>query len=136
MGTDEDLGKLTSKSVMLENGWEIDVDSFNEKGNDGIKYVEDCSFETFYGYQSGSAVGSVSALLKRRGIGTLSYGNCLKTGYVLVSLNGIEIGRATSKSQDLVSFQYGRGDVLKIEEFDTAIIKLYFLHVQSAGKKC
>jgi hypothetical protein len=132
VGTDEDLGKLTSKSVMLENGWEIDVSSSNEKGN---KYEEDCSLETFYGYKN-SAVGNVSALLKGRGIVTLSYGNCYKTGYVLVSLNGIEIGRATSKSQDLVSFQYGRGDVLKIEEFDTAIIKLYFLHVQSAGKKC
>ena len=121
---------------MLENGWNIDVSYSN--GNDGYYWQSNpneqaCNTETFYGYRSGNTFGSVAATFKGWGIGTLSYGNCDNTGFVLVSLNGTEIGRSTANSQDLVNFRYGSGDVLKIEEIDDAIIKLYSLYLQDAG---
>ena len=50
-------------------------------------------------------------------------------------MNGVEISRSTSNSQDVVNFQYRRGDILKIEEYDTAIIKLYSLELQEGGKQ-
>jgi hypothetical protein len=132
-GVDEHFAKLTSESVMVKNGWSADLDYSN--GNDWNKAHErDCSTATFYGYRGGNLVGSVSANFKGSGQGTLSYGNCYKTGYVMVSMNGVEIGRSTTNSQDLVKFQYRRGDVLKIEEFDTAIIKLYSLDLKDGGK--
>ena len=119
---------------MVENGWSADVDYSN--GKDWNKaHEQDCSTETFYGYRGGNLVGSVSANFKGSGRGTLSYGNCYKTGYVSVSINGIEISRSTSNSQDVVNFQYRRGDILKIEEYDTAIIKLYSLELQEGGKQ-
>ena len=132
-GVDEHFAKLTSESVMVKNGWNADLDYSN--GNDWNKAHErDCSTDTFYGYRGGNLVGSVSANFKGSGRGALSYGNCYKTGYVMVSLNGVEIGRSTSNSQDSVKFQYRRGDVLKIEEHDTAIIKLFSLDLQNGGK--
>lgn len=52
----------------------------------------------------------------------------------MVSLNGVEIHRSNSNSKGQVSFQYRRGDVLKIEEHETAIIKLYSLDLQDGVK--
>ena len=132
-GIDEHFAKLTSKSVMVKNGWNADVEYSN--GNDwNNAHERDCATDTFYGYRGGDLVGSVSAIFKGSGKGVLSYGNCYKTGYVLVSLNGVEVGRSTSNSQGLLTFQYRRGDTLKVEEFDTAIIKLYSLDLQEGGK--
>ena len=130
---DERFARLTSKAEMVRNGWNADVDYSN--GEDWSKAHErSCASDTFYGYRGGDAVGSVSAIFKGSGKGTLSYGNCYETGYVMVSLNGKEIHRSTSNSKGQASFQYRRGDVLKIEEHKTAIIKLYSLDLQEGGK--
>ena len=132
-GIDERFARLTSKAEMVRNGWNADVDYSN--GEDWSKAHErSCSSDTFYGYRGGDAVGSVSAIFKGSGKGILSYGNCYETGYVMVSLNGVEIHRSNSNSKGQVSFQYRRGDVLKIEEHETAIIKLYSLDLQDGGK--
>ena len=118
---------------MVRNGWNADVDYSN--GEDWNKaHARDCSSDTFYGYRGGKLVGSVSAIFKGSGKGTLSYGNCYKTGYVAVFLNGVEIGRSSSNSRGLVTFQYRRGDTLRIEEHDVAIIKLYSLDLEDGGK--
>ena len=119
---------------MVKNGWNADIDYSN--GNDwNDAHEKNCSANTFYGYRGGDLVGSVSATFKGSGKGILSYGNCYYTGYVLVSLNSVELGRSSSNSQGLVTFQYRNGDVLKIEEFDTAIIKLYSLVLEDGGKQ-
>ena len=136
-GTDAKFSRLTSKSVMEENGWKADVDYSN--GEDWNKAHErDCSSDTFYGYRGGDLVGSVSATFKGSGKGVLSYGNCYKTGVVVVSLNNVEIGRSslhkTGNIKGSITFQYRRGDTLKIEEFNTGIIKLYSLDLQEGGK--
>ena len=117
----------------MSNGWNADVDYSN--GEDWRKAHErSCSSDTFYGYRGGGSVGSVSAIFKGSGKGNLSYGNCYETGNVIVSLNGVEIHRSKSNSKKEVSFQYKRGYVLKIEEHETAIIKLYSLDLQDGGK--
>ena len=52
----------------------------------------------------------------------------------MVSLSGVEIHSSDSNSKGQVPFEYRRGDVLKIEEYETAIIKLYSLDLQDGGK--
>ena len=134
-GTDAKFARLTSKSVMEKNGWKANVDYSN--GEDWNKAHErECSTDTFYGYRGGDLVGSVSATFKGSGKGVLSYGNCYKTGFVVVSLNNVEIGRSSSNSniKGSITFQYRRGDTLKIEEFNTGIIKLYSLDLQEGGE--
>ena len=119
---------------MVKNGWNADVDYSNgDDWNDA--HEKNCSASSFYGYRGGDLVGSVSAIFKGSGKGILSYGNCYYTGYVLVSLNGVELGRSSSNSKGVVTFQYRRGDVLKIEEYNTAIIKLYSFVLQDSGKR-
>ena len=52
----------------------------------------------------------------------------------MVSLNEVEIHKSDSNNKGQVSFQCRRGDVLKIEEYETAIIKLYSLDLQDGVK--
>ena len=127
------LSELSSKSVMVKNGWNVDVDYSN--GNDwNDVHEKNCSVDTFYGYRGGDIVGSVSAILQGSGKGVLSYGNCYNSGYVMVSLNGVELDRSSANSHGFISFQYRNGDSLKIEEFDTAIIKLNKLVLTATSK--
>ena len=125
---------------MEESGWLLNI--YYSNGHDISRTNERiCGTETFYGYRPGDARSSVSTTFKGHGTVKLSYGNCelvcgnygncRNYGYVSVSLNGVEISRSTSnglnKTQDTVSFKYRESDVLNIEAFNRAIIKLYFL---------
>ena len=129
--SDTDLGFLSSKSVMEGNGWNVDVEYSNENDWNSI---ENCSLVTFYGYSPNEIVGTVSANFKGSGEATLAYGNCFRTGYVLVSLNDLELGRVDSNSRANVTFDFSEGDILRIEEFESARIKLYRLTFEGCGK--
>ena len=128
--------QLSSKSDMLKNGWMVDITDSNGQDRSPTRdiFEEKCKTDTFYGYNGGDEVGRVSATFKGTGKAILSYGNCFSTGYVKVSLNDSEEGRSSPYQNDLVTIQYRKGDVLKIEEIDTAIIKLYYLVLQDCGK--
>ena len=115
---------------MMRNGWMFDLDYTNgEDGNE--KNEKSCKLDKFYGYKGGNKVGSVSTIFKGSGKANLRYQNCYKTGYVTVSLNGVEIDRTSNidstlvLSKEIVTFQYEKGDLLEIKEFLTAIIKLH-----------
>ena len=118
---------------MEKNGWILNVDYSN--GQDWDKtHAQNCSNDTFYGYKEGSFVGNASITFEGSGKGILSYGNCYNTGYVVVFINGIELGRSYSNSRDLITFQYLGGETLSIKEVGTGIIKLYSLDLQENGE--
>ena len=125
-GIDGHFTVLISKAQMEDYGWNVEVD-YHNVGDKNKENQRNCGVDTFYGYKGGNRVGSVSAAFKGSGKGLLQYGNCYKTGFVVVSLNDIEIDRtkanAASGYSIYVSFQYKRGDVIKIEEQESAIIK-------------
>ena len=132
IAVDEPLSKLTSKSVMMKNGWMIDVDYSNGEDWQERNY---CESGQFYGYKEGNPVGSVSAIFKGSGKANLRYANCYKDGYVIVSLNGIEIDRAEENiGKHRVSLRYEKGDLLEIKEVNTGIIKLYYLDLMDGGE--
>ena len=125
---------------MLRNGWNVDVDYSNGEGEENKNSQKrDCDSNKFYGYKGGYKVGSVSTIFKGSGKANLRYQNCYKTGYVTVSLNGIEIDRSSNidstlvPSKEIVTFQYEKGDLLEIKEFQMAIIKLHNLDLMDNG---
>ena len=99
-GVDGSLTQLTSMSVMMRNGWLVDVDYSN--GEDQMEEKEEfCDFDQFYGYKEANKVGRVSAIFKGSGKANLRYANCFTTGYVTVSLNGHELDRTLYDRDDL-----------------------------------
>ena len=131
-GIDEPLTKLTSKSAMMRNGWNVDVDySIGEDPHEGKEHS--CKSGQFYGYKKRYGMGSVSAIFKGSGKANLKFTNCLRAdGWVTVSLNGVEIDRSEEKIE-IVSFRYEKGDFLEIQEFNAASIELYFLVLLDGG---
>ena len=131
---DATLGDLTSKTIMEANGWKVNVgSSFNPT------YAKCAGTSTWYGYSSGSTVGSVAASLKGTGRATLNFGNCFTSGKVIVYLNNKEISRANANQNAIeIVFNFSEGDVLRIdEEWDGVrggIIKLNSFVVSCSGK--
>ncbi len=84
---------------------------------------------TWYGYCSGSCVGSVSAVFQGSGTATLDFGNC-HSGTVVASLNGKAIGKATKYvTSKTITFAFSMGDELKVQEAH-AIVKLNSLQLE------
>ena len=131
--TDGSLANVTSKSIMEQNGWKVDVEYSNEKPYN-LEYEQNCSSNTFYGHRHGVGIWKVSATFRGSGKGILTYGNCYKNGYVAVHLNGVELARASANRRDSVAFPYRRGDILSIEGQYDGIIKLYSLEIEESCK--
>ena len=117
---DKALSDLRSDSDLTSNGWDIDSEKQNTGGDDMCR-----STNTWYGFTSGSGIASIATTFKGKGEATLSFGNCHSIGYVRATLNGNSIGQANAGERKDVSFEYSIGDVLKIEEVNTAIIKIW-----------
>ena len=85
-------------------------------------------------YKLRNDVGSVSNTFRGSGTATLTFGDCFQhTGQIKVSLNGEVIAKSTRPNQqEIVEFQYGPGDVLKISE-GFGIIQIFSLHLDCEG---
>ena len=114
---------------MSEAGWTLDVQDY---GLDA--YATDCNSAPFWGYKLRNDVGSVSNTFRGSGTATLTFGDCfLHTGQIKVSLNGEVIAKSTRPNQqEIIEFQYGPGDVLKISE-GYGIIQIFSLHLDCEG---
>ena len=117
---------------METNGWVFDINnSMNEKNSD---YHGQCGGNTWYGW-SHPGVGSVKIILVGSGEVTLNYGNCNKKGVVNVLLNDKLVTSANANvKSNLASFLFSNGDVLKVTEEGTAIIKLNSMDLKCIGK--
>ena len=118
---DEKLEELSSTEVMRKNGWKIDAKGFGRE-NRFRKYCGGGA-NAWYGNKPGRKLGSVQAKFQGTGKAKLSYGNCYHSGAVIVYLNNQEISRASPKSNEVVSFDYEKNDVLRITE-TIGVIKL------------
>ena len=128
---DRKLEDLSSKMVMQKNGWKIEAANSMD-----TKYSKQCGNKTWFGYNYGSSIGSLSTRFHGNGTATLNFGNCYRRGLVIVYLNGIEISRAHRNTLKMeTNFEYSKGDVLSIKEFDVAIIKLNSLKLSHQGEK-
>ena len=74
-------------------------------------------------------IGSISAVLQGTGKGYLGFGSCAGPGFARALLNGNVIGQTIKGRNERkdVTFEYSTGDVLKIEEVETGVIKMYSL---------
>ena len=119
---------------MESNGWIIDVQYW--AGNDWNKENREvCGITTFYGYRGDNSIGMVTTTFTESGRAILNFGNCYNGGYVSVSLNDNEIGRAYANTPiNELRFIYSKHDILRIEEVNTAIIKLNSLDFLCNGK--
>ena len=82
---------------------------------------------TFWGYMKGQSVGYVQATFKGSGKARLNFGNCVTRGVVKAYLNDREISSAGPTESRKVSFNYEKGDILKITHESYGIIKIYYL---------
>ena len=114
---------------MINNGWEIDVSEDTANID-----LDSCDNSTFYGYKNGELVGQVSTTFEGSGRAVLTFGNCWSTGYLSVSINETEIGRAYANTKASVHFGYTKGDVLSIKEFDNGIIAMYSFTIDGCCK--
>ena len=122
---DSNLGEFSSPAVMRKNGWVVDAAYENVP-----KYSNWCGTKTWFGYNYGRSVGSVKTTFHGNGIAKLNFGNCYKSGNVIVYLNDKKIGRAHGyvRSRE-IKFKYSKGDTLMIKELNVAIIKLISLNL-------
>ena len=70
------------------------------------------------------------------GIGALNFGNCNKLGKVVAYLNDKEITTVGPKTETQIEFSFQDGDVLKIVEFDVAIIMFNDFKVVTCYESC
>ena len=98
--------------------------------------MHQCGRETWFGWSSGTSVGAISAIFKGSGVATLTFGNCWgsATGDVIAYLNSNIIGNARHGQNITVTFDFSRGDILTLAEYNTAIIKLYNLEINCNGQ--
>ena len=118
---------------MQANGWIVDITDDNQ-----AEYSQRCSNATWFGFNNGRCVGSISATFNGQGKAILNFGNCgiNQDGLVLVSLNNKEIGRAApSTPEEEITFEYSQGDTLLIKEGGNgiAIIALNSLRLLARG---
>jgi len=134
------LRDLTSKSIMEQNGWNIDVEYHNEMATpqcegpacDRLALIErNCGQfgrPGFFGWIDEGLIptkdASVSTEFKGRGKVDISFRNCGLSGTVSISLNGIVSANAEPGKEMLVGFDRKPGDVLEIKQHGDAIIKM------------
>ena len=106
----------TTKNVP---GWNLDnVDSgsfINEN------YGSCGDGNSWFGYLSVGGIGSINTTLRGCGVAKLDFGECSKYGgpsaFILVNLNGKEIGRATrGQLSKTIEFNFKDGDILELKE--------------------
>ena len=126
---------------MESNGWKINIDNSNtDDRNTNTDNARICGKSTFYGYFGNDKgkpdnVGEVTATFRGSGKARLMFGNCYHSGYVKVKLNGKLLSTAAASTLEKeITFDYKKQDVLKIQEFDVAIIKLNYLLLTCNGK--
>ena len=117
------------RSEMEENGW-----TFHVSHSDMVFHGDICGNNGWFGFYSGSSVGSISAYFKGTGTARLIYGNCWIHNDVSVYLNHNKISLAYgNETKKELYFNFISGDTLRIVE-GGAIIKLYSLTISCDGK--
>ena len=127
---DIELSNVKFRSAMEENGW-----IFHVSHSDMLLHGDMCGNNGWFGFYSGSYVGSISAIFKGSGRARLIYGNCWDDSEVAVYLNYKKISSAYgNETKEEISFNFIPGDTLWIVE-EGAIIKLHSLIISCGGKQ-
>ena len=127
------LQNVRNRKDMKDGGWNVDGAPHHDN-----MYAANCGgYKTFWGYKRGWAAGLIEATFKGSGRGTLDFGSCYKRGGITkVYLNGIPIALAhTNLQSKVISFEYKRGDVLKITEEKTGIMKINSFKLEDCKKE-
>ena len=117
-----------STSDMMSNGWEFDFTDDNSDFQNAVGLV--CNVQgtnaMWFGWSSGSQVGTLSAVLQGEGTVTLDFGNCWGAGIVNVYLDSTLRASAPVGTKSLIkSFSFTSGSVLKIkDENGNAVVML------------
>ena len=115
---------------MKDSGWIVFVKADPNKAYGAKRF---CGNETFWGYKHGAGIGYVQATFKGSGKARLNFGNCVTRGVVKAYLNDREISSAGATESRKVSFNYEKGDILKITHESYGIIKIYYLKLMECN---
>ena len=100
---------------MEASGWNIMFTQIMETKNLGK--VCSPNGDSWYSYNGGARVGSMSYTFSRTGTFNLTFANCYGDGYVPVSYDGVEIGRSTSLNDtQTIEGAYENGTVLELKD--------------------
>ena len=133
---DQALQNVKSRHTMEAGGWITSGAPDPSTPGMYTGYSAGCGgSSTFWGYDQGGHVGFVQATFRGSGRGILSFGNC-KSGRSVanVYLNGQLIGSAGPNQNSLASFIYKGGDILRITEENSGIIKINSLQLSCQGR--
>ena len=84
----------------------------------------------WYGWGKSKKVGSINTTLSGSGCAKLDFGNCHDTGTVKAFLDGQEIESADALiPHKVVEFNFNPGSVLRISEYDIAVIQFNNLEI-------
>ena len=118
---DNKLSDLSRGTDLRSNGWVITCTSENKQVD------AQCGTDTWYGWIHNEPIGYISAVLQGTGKANLSFGSCAGAGFARALLNGNVIeqtARGQHERKD-VTFDYSPGDLLKVEEIEIGVIKMY-----------
>ena len=116
---------LESTTTNTVSGWTIDC-------NYGVWTQSWKNCQNWYGwrYENGDKVGSIITTLSGSGRARLDFGNCNTIGTVKAFLDGQEIGSADALiPHKVVEFNFNPGSVLRISEYDIAVIQFNNLEI-------
>ena len=90
---------------------------------------KDSVCKNWYGFSHPES-GSIATTLSGSGRARLDFGNCYKTGTVTAFLDGQEIGSADALiPHKVVEFNFNPGSVLRMSEYDIAVIQFNNLEI-------
>ena len=120
------VNNLKGSKLETVSGW-----TFN-----GVKYGPWNENATQWGCAKASWFGwtwpgeaSISTTLHGKGKAILEFGNCHKMGNVFAFLNDVKLSSVWAKKETQVGFKFNDGDVLKISEYNHAIIQFNNLRI-------
>ena len=112
------VNNLLNSTTKDTEGWNIDIESGKWKLPTLFQTVDEVCGPEWWGFSSGSGVGTISTMLNRSTkCGRLDFGNCWDTGVVRVYLEGVLIWRATANTpSQIISFPLPQDSLLEIKD--------------------
>ena len=129
---DHSLQNVRTRGTMEAGGWKT------SGAPDQISsYYAKCGgSNNFWGLAAGEPDGFVQATFRGSGNAILEFGNCVGPhGATNVYLNGQLIGSAGPHQTSHVNFKYRGGDILRITEVRTGVIRINSLKLNCQGMR-
>ena len=118
---------------MEKNGWSFSWDDEHVFKSDQY-YCRDVPSTSYCGFKY-PGEGTISYTFSDTGKATLRWGQSWDDGSIHIKINNKEIDSRRSRGSSNTTFSFTSGDVLKIVDFNDAVINIHSLMLVKTGEK-